>query len=449
MILRIFIVITLLITSVSLFSQTWQQTSSTPEGSGVTELIVRQSNGHIFVTTGSFNWPNGDTGGVRRSTNNGNSWDNVFDAFVGRTIIDGTDGNLYASIWPFPLNEGLYRSTNNGTNWNLLTTVQSGNNIFSITINTTTSPNTIFAGTRQGVLRSTNNGTSFAYSNSGIPSNSWVRDLEADSGGYVAAATTNGLFISTNNGNSWSQSSGFAAGDTIVKIIIDYDITTRNGNTRLLAGSDDGNLYESFRNAKYTTAVLLAVFDGEFSGLYIAYLETQNQKVHGVSHFPKNNQGGGFNVSTNNGTNWTQNNNGLPNSNTSALSAVPIPGAGIRYHTGLFDNMNGGAKVYYLDYDVNIKQISSQVPEKYKLHQNYPNPFNPSTRIRFDLTSTGLTTLKIYNTLGKEVATLLNIKLTAGTYEYEWSAKGLSNGVYFYRLVTDNFVEVKKMVLVK
>jgi hypothetical protein len=448
LILRIFIVSVLLISSVSLFSQTWQQTSFTPKGSGVTDLVVRQSNGHIFVTTGSFNWPNGDSGGVRRSTNNGNSWDNVFDAFIGRTIIDGADGNLYASIWPFPLDEGLYRSTNNGNNWNLLTTVPSGNNIFSITINTTTSPNTIFAGTRQGVLRSTNNGTSFAFSNSGIPSNSWVRDLEADSGGYIAAATTNGLFISTNNGNSWNQSSGFAPGDTIVKLIIDYDIATRGANTRLLAGSDDGNLYESFRNAKYTTAVLLAVFDGEFSGLYIAYLESQNMKVHGVSHFPKNNMGGGFQISTNDGANWTQNNNGLPNSNTSALSGFRLT-ASIRYHTGLFNNMNGGAKVYYLDYDVSIKQISSQVPEKYKLHQNYPNPFNPSTRIRFDLPSTGLTTLKIYNSLGKEVATLLNSKLSAGTYEYEWSASRLPSGIYFYKLMTNDFSSTKILVLLK
>ena len=60
-----------------------------------------------------------------------------------------------------------------------------------------------------------------------------------------------------------------------------------------------------------------------------------------------------------------------------------------------------------------------------------------------------LSFIKINPMLNFVQSALLNIKLTAGTYEYEWSAKGLSNGVYFYRLVTDNFVEVKKMVLVK
>jgi hypothetical protein len=141
-----------------------------------------------------------------------------------------------------------------------------------------------------------------------------VRDVEVDSGGYVVAATTNGLFTSTNNGDVWEQTTGIAAGDTIVKLIFDYPLSTERarGNTRLLGGSEDGNLYEAFRESKYLTAFLLAVFDGEFSGMYIAYLETHNRKVFGVSHFPRNGQGSGFSTSTDNGTTWQQNNQGLP-----------------------------------------------------------------------------------------------------------------------------------------
>ena len=66
--MKLFLIFTLLILPISVFSQVWQQTAGTPEGSGVTEMVVRQSNQHIFVTTGSFNWPNGDMGGVRRAT---------------------------------------------------------------------------------------------------------------------------------------------------------------------------------------------------------------------------------------------------------------------------------------------------------------------------------------------------------------------------------------------
>jgi len=223
------------VASICGYSQVWQQTAGTPEGSGVTEMVVRQINGHIFVTTGSFNWPNGDMGGVRRSTDDGATWENLNDVFIARTIIDAPDGNLYSSLWPFPQAEGLYRSTDNGTNWgNPLVTVPSGDNIFSIAVNTTTTPNTIFAGTRNGPLRSTDNGVNWAPATNGIPGNSWVRDVEVDSGGYVVAATTNGLFVSTNNGDLWEKATGIAAGDTIVKLIFDYPLTTEK------AGGDTG-----------------------------------------------------------------------------------------------------------------------------------------------------------------------------------------------------------------
>jgi len=192
--MKVILTLALFILPGSVFSQEWQQTASTPEGSGVTDMLVRQSNQHIFVATGSFNWPNGDMGGIRRSSDDGATWDNLNDVWVARTIIDAPDGNLYASIWDFPQDEGLYRSTDNGDSWGAPLVSVSGDNIFSIAVNTSTNPNTIFAGTGNGPLRST-----------GIPPNSWVRDIEVDSGGYVVAATTNGLFISTNNGDLWER----------------------------------------------------------------------------------------------------------------------------------------------------------------------------------------------------------------------------------------------------
>ena len=100
--------------TICIYPQARQQTPGTPEGAGVTAMLLRESNQHLFVTTASFDWPNGDFGGIRRSTDDGATWDNLNDVFITRTIIDAPDGNLYASIWPFPSPEGLYRSTNNG-----------------------------------------------------------------------------------------------------------------------------------------------------------------------------------------------------------------------------------------------------------------------------------------------------------------------------------------------
>jgi photosystem II stability/assembly factor-like uncharacterized protein len=90
-----------------------------------------------------------------------------------------------------------------------------------------------------------------------------------------------------------------------------------------------------------------------------------------------------------------------------------------------------------------------EIPTAYYLSQNYPNPFNPSTTIKFSIPSSGYATLKIYNTLGEEVAVLLNKELTSGSYEVEWNAEGLPSGVYFYQLRAEGVVETRKMLLLK
>jgi subtilisin-like proprotein convertase family protein len=85
----------------------------------------------------------------------------------------------------------------------------------------------------------------------------------------------------------------------------------------------------------------------------------------------------------------------------------------------------------------------------YKLSQNYPNPFNPSTKISFSIPKAGFTTLKIYDILGKEVATLINGMQTVGNHTIDFNASSLASGVYFYRLQSNDFVATKRMLLVK
>ncbi len=87
--------------------------------------------------------------------------------------------------------------------------------------------------------------------------------------------------------------------------------------------------------------------------------------------------------------------------------------------------------------------------ENYKLMQNYPNPFNPVTSISFEIPTSGLVQLRVYDILGREVATLVNKELRAGKYSYEFNAGDLSSGTYFYRIKTKNFVDVKKMIFIK
>jgi len=101
-----------------------------------------------------------------------------------------------------------------------------------------------------------------------------------------------------------------------------------------------------------------------------------------------------------------------------------------------------------------IDEDNNLVPEKFVLKQNYPNPFNPSTKIKYSIPNGGnenfrSVQLTIYDILGKEVATLINKKQQPGNYKVEWNASNNSSGIYFYTLTTVDFVETKKMILLR
>ena len=106
-----------------------------------------------------------------------------------------------------------------------------------------------------------------------------------------------------------------------------------------------------------------------------------------------------------------------------------------------FTDMNGGY--------VGITQTGSETPENYSVSQNYPNPFNPSTKINFALPKQGLVTIKVYDMLGKEIETLVNEVKSAGKYTVDFNGSKLSSGVYFYRIQANDFIDVKRMMLVK
>jgi endo-1,4-beta-xylanase len=94
-------------------------------------------------------------------------------------------------------------------------------------------------------------------------------------------------------------------------------------------------------------------------------------------------------------------------------------------------------------------ETQSTIPECSAVEQNYPNPFNPTTVISYQLSADSYTTLKVYNILGKEVATLVNEKKSVGRYAVQWNAAGMPSGIYFYRLQAGAYSETKKLILLK
>ena len=165
-------------------------------------------------------------------------------------------------------------------------------------------------------------------------------------------------------------------------------------------------------------------------------------------------------LSTDNGANWAQINDGLTNTTVRALQ--------INSNEYVFAGTYGG--VFRSNQPTtSIEQIDNKIPSSFVLEQNYPNPFNPGTKIRFtvpqdDRRETRNVTLRVYDVLGNEVATLVDEELPAGEYEVEFSANGglasgirnlqasrkrLASGVYFYSLHVNDFVQSRKMMLLK
>jgi hypothetical protein len=126
--------------------------------------------------------------------------------------------------------------------------------------------------------------------------------------------------------------------------------------------------------------------------------------------------------------------------NYSYVDESPLSG-NVQYRLKQIDN--DGAFKYSSIVTVN------SLPTRFSLEQNYPNPFNPSTTIKFGLPSDTKVTLEVYNTIGQKVATLVNEEMTAGYHQVEFNASNLASGIYFFRMQTNGFVSIKKLLLLK
>jgi len=371
------------------------------------------------------------------------------------------DSNIFAGAY------GVFRSTNYGLNW---TNANVDNRIVnSLTI----SGNIIFAGTRYGgVYKSTNNGTNWLQT----PLNNITVWALTSNGTDIFAGTNNqGIYLSTNNGSSWTQTS--LNNFTILSIIT-------NGVT-IFAGSVYGGIYISSNNGinwNQTSLNNRTVYSLAKSGSYIfagtnlgVYLSTDNginwtqtsMPTYGIlslaisgSNIAAGTYGYGVYLSKNNGVTWKEKNEGFQ----PILLLLPNIGSLIILNNyilaGTYENSTWRRSFSEI---IGIQNISSEIPSGFVLYQNYPNPFNPSTKIKFDvaqhtpypLSRGENVTLKIFDILGKEITTLVNEQLQPGTYEVTFDAhqpglgSNLPSGVYFYQLRTDNFIQTKKLILLK
>ena len=138
---------------------------------------------------------------------------------------------------------------------------------------------------------------------------------------------------------------------------------------------------------------------------------------------------------------------------TAGLNGLPLGDLGwfpTQYASWKAQEATELAKIQHaMDTPTGVATSAPRLPEEFHLQQNYPNPFNPTTTIGYQLPGVSHVALKVYDVLGREVATLVDGSQTAGSHVVAFSADKLPSGVYFYSIVADALHQVRKMILVK
>ena len=383
---------------------------------------------YCFAVSGANLFAGVDSG-VFLSTNDGTSWTQIGlpTSQVLALAVSGT--NLFAGTF----GDGVFLSTNSGISW---LSVSSGlTNLFVHAL--LVSGLNLFAGTLAeaggGIFLSTNNGTSWAqvaFSPSVISFAVSGTNLLTGTRGSGRTCSGVGAFRSTDNGTTWTQT-GLAIGDV-------------NSFATSPDGSGGTNLFAGTCAVTWGSGVFLSTNNGTSWDSVNAGLTSRWVHALAVSGTNLFAGGGGVFLSANNGTSWTAVNTGLTETSVSSL-AVHGP--------SLFAGTSGSGvwRRPLSEMITSVEPATSEWPQSFSLEQNYPNPFNPSTEIRYSIPvgTYGHTALRVFDVLGREVATLVDGVQEAGFKSVQWDASGVASGVYLYRLEAGSFVATRKLVVLK
>jgi len=320
------------------------------------------------------------------------------------------------------------KTTNGGVNWSTVQTTYGVFDIHFVDINTGYG-----VGSSRSIIKTTNAGQTWESLNSGLGWLNSVFFLDVNTGfavgSYSSWPVQHSLVLkTTNSGTSWSvQETNWGTGNSVY--FVNYNtgyIACGYSETQgfLYKTTDSGNNWIS-QEMGFPYELTQVQFIGENTGFASGF--------HGK-----------FIKTTNGGMNWFETYY-VTESNFWSMHFV---NQNVGYLSGsggvLLKTTNGGGAL------VSVSEIlNSSIPQTYTLHQNYPNPFNPVTKIKFDIPKSGFVKIIIYDLLGREITQLVNQQMHAGSYNADWDAANYPSGVYFYKLVAGDFVETKKMVLVK
>jgi len=378
------------------------------------------------------------------------------------SICADSNNNFFGVISSLPT---FYKSSDNGLSWEIFTNDFPFNSVHSIAINQFghffVGIDEDGAGNNFEICRSTDNGTGWEIVLQDLEY--LIKEIKIKQNGDIFAIADIGIFRSTNNGDNWNQvfsewgpssldfnNDGhiFIAsiwqgtyrstdnGETWVQInngltsLYLHSIAV-NHNGYIFVGSGDAGVFKSTDNGDSWHQASSGLSNDHILSIAI----NQNGYLFAGTY-------GAVFWSTDNGENWSELNSGLTGYTVYKLSINPAGYLVASTNNGIFKSLNT---------TTNVNTNSGNLPSKYFLSQNYPNPFNPTTTIKYQIPEISFVTIKVYDVLGNEIASLVNQEKPAGEYIVEFRIDNLelSSGIFFYQLRVGNFVETKKMTLIK
>lgn len=471
--------------------------------------IAVNSAGHIYAAQNLINNPSQQFNhNLYLSTNNGTNWNLVRNATGNITAIavNQLTGNVFISV----TSTGYFRSTNNGTNW---FNINNGiNNLTYSGIYTSSNGNVYCIGYRPGMhdigsdfYSSTNEGNTWLPIRSGwISTNTFTRAVTVGANGFLYASAYRfnietegnaGVWRSITSSNTFSITGQVKYLDNGQPVTSGYikAIKSINGEEYTLDSAvilSDGSY--NLTKVPQDSVDLIAFQNDEDDAYFVpTFYQSTVYWQQSTTLFVNNNMSN-LNINVIRNSNSTPvtgkitgnisrsiyDNSAIKNARIYARSSGVFRSYAISLSNGSYsiDSLpNGSYEIicdmvgYYgqtqnvvfnggtlsnIDFNlagylVPIQIHSGSIPKKYRLYPNYPNPFNPITVIKFDIPERTMVSLRIYDIIGKEIAVLKREILSSGSYNVEWNASAYSSGVYFYRLVTDKYIQTHKMVLLK
>lgn len=362
----------------------------------------------------------GNQGTILRTTNGGKDWieqsSGTHLSLFGISLINADIGIAVGA-------DGIIlKTTNGGTNWIVQS---SGVTDYLYDVSFIDENTGMAVGQNGTILKTTDGGLNW-----NIPNNSILDQLNGisliDENNALAVCSLGPIFKTTDGGQKWSYQPAY-------DLYSLYSVCFVDTNNAFAVG-------QFFHG--YYGGVFMSTTDGGQNWLLQSPTNDGLRGVSFITPYTGIAVGGTILKTSDGGLNWTTQISGTTNLLTSVAFIDSDYATAVGREGTILRTTNGGA--------VFIKEErSDEMPAKYFLSNNYPNPFNPSTKIRYSIPHSSLVQIRIYDILGYELETLVNENKPAGTYELTWNAANLPSGVYFYQIKAGDFIQTRKMILLK